>query len=538
MNGSKVILIGIDGATWDVIMPLIKKGKLPAFKKLINNGIHNELQSTVPPISPSAWTSIFTGTNPGKHNIFKFVKRKKNSYFIRPISSRDRTATPVWKFLTDKNKRCILLNIPFSYPPDKINGIMTSGLGTPSISSDFAYPKKFKDEVLKKFPGYDVDFNEDLILLGADKNPVDHILKITDEQVNLSKHLLKTESWELFSVVFRATDVIQHYFWNDNKQIEKIYARMDKILNWIIKSLDNDTTLIVCSDHGFAPVHTKVFMNNWLEKNKYLKMNHRKPKGLKKILPKAETFQRLLLMLGFKNFIWKLKRSGELEKILKRFVPSSRAQHLFDRDWGNTRAYFMEGSFGMININLKSREPEGIIGREEFDDTRDLIIKEALKLKDPENNEKVILQGFKGEELYNGPSKDIPDIILVKKTGYTLLGGYNYAGDIFEPEDVRIADHDKNGILIMYGSMIDKSKHLTEPSVYDISPTILYILNQQVPRVMDGIILNNAFTEEFKKQRGKLIGKPTDIMSSREKKGKESAVIDRSVKKLTRKGKI
>jgi predicted AlkP superfamily phosphohydrolase/phosphomutase len=538
MKRTKVILIGIDGATWNVITPLISSQKLPTFKKLVENGIHNELESTVPPISPSAWTSIFTGTNPGKHNIFKFVKRKKNSYFIRPISSKDRTATPIWKLLSDNNKRSILLNIPFSYPPDKIKGIMTSGLGTPSKSSNFAYPEKFKDEVLKKFPNYDVDFNEDMILLGADKNPVSHILKITDEQIKLTKHLLKTEHWDFFSVVFRATDVIQHYFWNEPDQILKIYTRMDKILKWILNNIDDDTILMICSDHGFAPVHTKVFMNNWLEYEKYLHMTHEKPKGLKKILPKAETFQRLLLMLGFKKLLWKLKHSTELENILKRFVPSSRAQHLFDRNWELTRAYFMEGSFGMININLKDREPEGIVDREDWDKTSELIIARASELKNPENNEKVIIQGFKGRELYGGSSKDIPDIILVKKTGYTLLGGYNYSGNIFEPENIRVADHDKNGILIMYGSKINKGKVLDRSKVYDISPTILYILNLPTPKNMDGNILNDAFSQDFQKNRIRLLDRSSEKKNKQYNKGLESTVISRSVEKLTRKGKI
>ena len=97
MVSNKVVMIGVDGATWKLIKPWIKVNKLPGLKKLVQEGTSSDLESTVPPISPSAWTSIFTGTDPGKHNIFGFVKRKNDSYFVTPISSYDRKTPPIWK---------------------------------------------------------------------------------------------------------------------------------------------------------------------------------------------------------------------------------------------------------------------------------------------------------------------------------------------------------------------------------------------------------------------------------------------------------
>ena len=266
MGSKKVVLIGVDGATWKFIEPWIKNNKLKGLKKMVLGGARADLESTVPPISPSAWTSIFTGTDPGKHNIFGFVKRKKDSYFVTPISSFDRKTTPVWKLISDHGKRCVLINIPFAYPPDEINGIMTTGLGTPSKSSEFCYPKSFRKILLKKFPEYDVDFNEDLIEFGLDKTPVQHIKTITNEQIRLAKKLFKSESWDLFSIVFRSTDVIQHYYWNDEKVILDCYQQLDAFIDWVSEKLDKDTYLIICSDHGFSNVHTSIYINNYQAK--------------------------------------------------------------------------------------------------------------------------------------------------------------------------------------------------------------------------------------------------------------------------------
>ncbi len=495
MMNNKVILIGVDGATWSFISLGIKRRKLPAFKELIEKGAHCELTSTIPPISPSAWTSIFTGTNPGKHNIFGFVKRKKDSYFVTPISSYDRKVEPIWRLISDKGKRCILLNIPFSYPPDKINGIMTTGLGTPSKSSEFTYPKTYRKELLKKFPQYDVDFNEDRILLGLDKDPAKHISDITDEQIKLAKHLFKKEAWDFFSLVFRSTDVIQHFYWKNENVVLDCYQQIDKFLNWILKNIAPNTLLLICSDHGFAPVHTNIYINNWLKDQGLLKISSPPQKRMKKVMPSAETLQELLLKLGCRNLVWKLKRSKHLEKVIGRLISSERGQHLFEIEWPKTSAYFLEGSEAMVNINLSDREPEGKIENGEWSQLCDKVIENALELKDPETGKKVINSGYRGDEIYKGKASK-PDIVFITNEGYRLIGGFNYSGEIFVPEKNRFGEHERHGIFIAYGKEIREGKKLEGATVYDIAPTILSYLKISIPSNIDGRLISEAFNED------------------------------------------
>lgn len=493
MRNKKVIVLGLDGATWDIILPFVKKGKLPAFKYLIENGICGHLESTIPPSSPSAWTSIFTGATPGKHGIFGFVKQKKNSYFITPISSKDRKVDPVWKILSDNGKKVILLNIPFTYPPDKVNGIMTTGLGTPSKKSDFTYPIDYKNELLNKFPNYDVDFNEDLILLTSDiESVLSNIELITDEQIRLGKYLLKKEKWDLFALVLRASDVIQHYCWDNKDAIFNFYQQADIFIKWLIDSMDDDTLLLICSDHGFSQVHTRVFINNWLEEVGLLKMNKKSNSLLSKYVPSAEFFQKVLVKFGLKNVIWKLKRSRLLEPMMH-IIPSSKLQHLSEIKWSETKAYFLDGLDGAINVNLKSREPEGIVTNEDYKKVKEQTIGEIMKLND--KNKNVLIEACDGKELYGNILSNTPDICLLRNNGYRLMGGYNYSGKICEKELERNGEHSKQGIFLAYGSGVKSGKAAEDAKVYDITPTILYILGLPMPKIMDGRVLKEIFKE-------------------------------------------
>ncbi len=488
-NTYKVILIGLDGATWDIVEKGIKTNKLTTFRVLIEEGVWGKLKSTIPPVSPSAWTSIFTGVNPGKHGIFGFVKEDKTSHFLVPISSKDRKCEPIWKILSENGKRVIAMNIPFSYPPDKVNGIMSSGLGTPSVNSDFTYPPSFKDRILRKFPDFDVDFDEELLADKPDKL-INKIKKVTKAEIELSKYLLENEDWDLFIFVFRALDVIQHFFWNKLEIILEFYQMFDNLLGYIIKTIINkneNIILFVCSDHGFNNLHTLVYLNNWLE-SLGLFTYKKNSKGIRNKVIKAEKIQKILLKLGFKRFTRILKRNKILRFLLK-IVPSESIGYIYRIDWSKTKAYFSEATYG-IHINTSNKKEYAYI--------REYIIREAHKLVDPLTNEMVFKRIYKKEDLYRGPcAKDSPDIVLLKKEGYRFVGGYNEDGNIFVRSLRETGDHnEENGILIVYGNGIKRGYIIEEANVYDILPTVLHILQLPIPAYVDGKVLKDIFKED------------------------------------------
>jgi predicted AlkP superfamily phosphohydrolase/phosphomutase len=453
---------------------------------MIEGGAWGTLLSTIPPVSPSAWTTIFTGVGPGKHGIFGFLKRRPGSYFVAPISSQDRMAAPIWTILSAEEKRVVLVNMPFAYPPDHVNGIMVTGLGTPSRTSEFVYPSNRKASLIQRFPHYDVDYNEDRILLSEDKGyALDGIKDVTQAQIELFTHLLKTEEWDLGCGVFRSLDVAQHYSWGNADCLLPYYQQLDGLLDWCLSSLmQAGDFLLICSDHGFARVHTQLYVNNWLESLGLLSISESRP--VRRIMPSAETLQSTLLAIGMKDLVWRLKRSAMLEAVLKRFVRSERFQHLLDIRWAETYAYFNDGSEGLIWLNLKGREPRGIVTPEQRRALQKTIVQAALKIRDPSTNQLAIRAAYLGDNLFGSKGQKVPDIALLPNDGYRLVGGYEHKGNTFVREETRTGNHALEGVLAAFGPLVRKGERVHDARVVDVAPTILRMLGYHPPRSMDG----------------------------------------------------
>ncbi len=484
---SKVILIGIDGATWNIIDPLIRKGYLPNLKRLKSLGLYGNLKSTYPPSSPPAWNSLFSGMNPGKHKIFDFVKRKKNSYFIEPIFSEDRKSPLVWDYLTKNGKKTVAISIPFAYPPGEINGLITTGLGTPSKNSDFTFPRELKKHILKKYPNFDVDFEEHIFDFPKDKNLIlEKVREVTESEFLLAKDLFKERNWDLFTAVFRSTDVIQHYFMDDKQIIEQYYSQVDKIVGWFMNNLKKDMTFLVCSDHGFKEVHTKFYLNNWLNKNQFMEIKKRSKQDYLNIID-ADKVERFFTRFGLKKLVWNLKKSYLLELFVKYFAKSSRLDYLQLINWERTKLYYLGTSNGLIYVNQRGREPAGLV---EFEDRKKLIEEFKKKLKSLSyKNKKVIDKIFSSDEIFTPRTKEenFPDIVVTLRSGFILSGGFSETGKMFEKDRERNGDHDPDGIICIYRKGVrDKKRSKKEYKIYDVVPTILNELGITIQEDFDG----------------------------------------------------
>jgi len=127
----KVLVIGLDGATFDLIKPFAAQGQLPHLKKLMDAGAWSELSSTIPPVTASAWTSFMTGKNPGAHGLFDFMQRRKGSYDLVPVSSGERDGKTLWEVAGDAGRKVIVMGVPVTYPPTPVNGLLVTGMLTP-----------------------------------------------------------------------------------------------------------------------------------------------------------------------------------------------------------------------------------------------------------------------------------------------------------------------------------------------------------------------------------------------------------------------
>ncbi len=408
---------------------------------------------------------------------------------LQPILAEDRKVPLVWEYLTNVGKKTVALAIPFSYPPDKLNGILTTGLGTPSKDSDFAYPQSIKDWILKKYPKFDVDFDENSFDLPEKKDVMlAKVWEVTETLFEVAKDLYNKEKYDAFLLVFRSVDVIQHYFFNDKAVIKKFYRQVDDYIGWFIDNLDKNATLLVVSDHGAQKAQTKFFINNWLNENGFLQIKKNKNK-MKIDIDKLYVFAG---EIGFKNILWKIKRMPIFEKVLNKvsfLIKSETLDYLYNVDWEMTQVYCLGTTNGLLFFNQIGREPNGIVSFEErytiYKEFRNAVKKVTYKGKP------VVKKVLFRDEFYGfRDSKDDlndPDIIVLLHEGFTFAQEISEDNKLFGPETIRSGEHALEGVFAVYPKKSNtKTNRLPIKHIYDIVPTILTLLKIPKSNIFDG----------------------------------------------------
>ena len=227
---TKVLVIGLDGATWDLIKPWANQGKLPTFKKLIDNGVHGNLKSTIPPWTVPAWNCMLTGKNPGKLGVFSYLtERESNSYTFHPyfLVNKPKKNTII-DILSENDKIVCSVNIPSTHFAYKINGCMVAGwLYHPSRS--ITYPEKLKLELDTVTSGYEIDVEKSRFIHGNgtqienSKEFLNDLYRITEKRFKVTEYLMNKYDWDFFFVVFTGIDRIQHELWENKQEIQKYY---------------------------------------------------------------------------------------------------------------------------------------------------------------------------------------------------------------------------------------------------------------------------------------------------------------------------
>lgn len=509
---TRVFIIGLDGATFDLILPWIREGKLPSLSYMMENGVYGELKSTIPILTPTAWSSFMTGKNPGKHGIIGFFTRDKDSYVVKVVNSTHRSAKEIWTILSEHGKKVGIVNVPLTYPPKNVNGFMITGMMTPPKSDNFTYPPSLKEEVEKIVGGGTLD----PLLTSLEREDVfiNELFGSTEKLAKISLLLMEKQELDFFMTVFNGTDYIQHRFWKHidpehpeyeaeksvkyRKMFLHFYQKIDEILGNFLKTADERTTVIVMSDHGAGLLHKHIHVNSWLIQMGLLKLKKRLTTRLKCFLYKIGVnpvkIVNALFSIHLGNIRIKTSRTDKkLQDISTRLFMS-----FSDVNWHKTKAYSI-GS-GIIYINLKGREPLGTVSPgQEYESLREQITTRLYELKDPETSEFVIEKVYKKEEIFNGPHIDmLPDLVFIPKHGYVTFEEHGFATNSVITRSKSVSGtHKLNGILIMKGNGIKKSATLKEASIMDVAPTILYLLGLPIPTDMDGRVLEEALTSSY-----------------------------------------
>jgi predicted AlkP superfamily phosphohydrolase/phosphomutase len=512
---NKLLVIGLDGASFNVLDPLIAKGYLPNLASLIAGGARANLETTFPPITAVAWSSFMTGKNPGKHGIFEFVMREQRSNRQLAVNATLRKGRAIWDILGDAGNRVIVHNFPCTYPPHPVNGLMIADFMTPRGRRDFAYPSTLLEELESKFGPYRLHLSQTY----ANGNVEGVLEELNDEleyKAKVTQYLMTEYEWDAFFQYFWGTDRIQHELWHvfdeqhprHNREeaakyrepVYQYFQRVDEIVGRLIELAGRGAMVWIASDHGFGPAHKYCSFNNWLLQEGFLQLKKDALTRLKKLMFSAgltpENAFKVMkrLPLGRLRPARGVGNTAAASKVLSTFFLSFN-----DVDWTRTQA-FSKGNYGQIYVNLKGREPNGSVDESDYDRVCEEIVARLKAMKDPQTGEQWIGRIHRREEIYKGGQvTDAPDIsFLPQDMRHLPLGSADFTSNKFMVEAFGISGcHRMEGVMIANGAAIKQRFDAVQTSIYDVTPTILYLSGYEVPEDMDGQVLSQIISEDF-----------------------------------------
>ena len=510
---TRVFVIGLDGATYDLMQPWIDAGRMPTLARLQAGGTWGPLRTIAPPITAPAWTSFKTGMNPGRHGVFEFMYRNEDTYTLTPVNTHRCGARAIWDLVSEADRRVVVVNVPMTYPPHTVNGAMITGLFTPRLANlwdvDFTYPRELRERLRRRYGDYMVHPTEVYARGQMDRMLAELHFEL-EQRTEVLLDLLKEQTPDFGMIVYNGTDKIQHALWHcldprhpfynadEAKRygpaVRTYFEAVDRTLSRLLEALDEDVYVMLMSDHGAGPIYRFIYLNNWLLKERYLHLRSDLGTGIRRAV-----FQLGVTPINVYDGLVKLGAARlrtrmdfqPREQLLAKFFLS-----LNNVAWERTRAYSL-GNVGQIYLNVRGREPEGIVGRgAEYEAVRDDIIAQLRELRDPQSGEAIMTEIYRREELYDGPYLDeAPDIVILPRDlEYQAAGtsAFMHNGVLGLPRG-NSGGHRMEGIWLLKGPGIQSGLRVEGARIVDLAPTLLHLLGLSVPRDMDGLVLQEVF---------------------------------------------
>ncbi len=510
-QNSRAIVLGLDGATFDVLLPRIERGQMPNLAALLGEGMWGGLQSTTPPFSAQAWVSLATGKNQARHGVVDFWERspsldpgERRSF----ATSRLIHGETMWQTAGRLGLRVGVVNVPVTYPPVAVNGYLVTGLLTPQGRDDFAYPPALREEILARIHDYNPDPFDPL---GARTQQAREIGSWMEKHETVGRFLMDREPADLFFSVIQALDFLQHLFWNDvvgvpgrdrlASLISSCFQRVDEIIGHRLQMLDGRTFLFLVSDHGFGPASKWFHVNRFLLARGLLTLGESDggvvSVSLARLGLTPQTFRALIRrldLLGLRRHVGRLTRVTLGRQLESKLLPPI--------DWSRTKAVSGSPATEGVFVNVRAGENQGIVEPgEEYEALREQLIAELLALRDPETGQSVVTAVHRREDIYEGPFLEfLPDLVFDLGDGPYLASDALVASNILEdlPADHLQGRHRSSGVFAAVGPGIRECGRIEGARIIDVAPTVLYSLGLPIPGDMDGRPLLEIFHEEHR----------------------------------------
>ena len=515
---NRTVLIGLDGATFSILDPLIKKGIMPFLKEFMASGVRAELLSVIPPLTPPAWTSLVTGRSPGHHGVFDFFQKEEGSRHIRLTTSQDMRCENIWSIVSRHGAKATTLNFPLMTPPPAINGNVLGGWMTWRQMRLGCYPDDLYDR-LKALPGFNarelgMDMaHEEKAIEGCPREEYADWVKLhirrEQQWFNILKYLMREDPCELTAILFDGIDKIQHLCWrflspdylNEKlspweEQVRNLcleyFSKLDRLLAEIAELAGPDATIIMASDHGFGAQTETFFVNTWLEQNGYLTWANDGP-------PRESESA----VLGI----------GQL------------ARHVYMLDWEKTLAYAVTPSSNGVHIVVAGNDHEKGVSKADYEQFRNKLIDSLYSVISPATGKPVATRIWTKEEAFDGPYMDLaPDLTLALRDGglVSILASDLPVKLRSEPRGT----HRPEGVVLARGPGVRQGVTLPQLSILDVAPILLYALGIPIPQDMEGRMPEEVFEASMLKLRPVRIGGRTESVALAGRGTTERIVFD------------
>jgi len=511
---TRLAIVGIDGATFDILRPLIEQGECPHIARILQEGVAGDLESEKPPITPPAWTSMMTGVNPGRHGVYHFIRRLPDSYGYALNDSRKYAGKDVMTVLGQRGWSIGTFSVPMVFPPFPVNkGYQVAGIPCPTRGESLGWPAGLMGE-LAEWQGRpyqaDVDYGP---FDGDNEKPQDdleqyerlreELFRIERERLELARRLLIEKPTDFFLTVVSVTDRCQHYFWKFQDKSHpgwsekgaELYGEVirdsdrlaDEVVGMGREQIGDDVPIALVSDHGFGPQYSDFHLNKWLEQEGYL---------VRKPVPRwsigVATLGSAMHML---RIPWAEKALGPLAKLPLMRPKRKTVADMRDIVWSKTRAYT---SLHGIAINLKGREPMGVVEESSFHSLLKEIEGRLAKVKMPDGTPAFDYGAIK-DDIYSGPMVvEAPDYQF-QMAGLSCLNKDDLnSPDLFTMrKNAAISgQHRFNGIFAYSGHGTVPGKTLQGMHIQDTVPTLLHAVGESVPAWMEGKVQQDLLQEQ------------------------------------------
>ena len=495
----RLLIIGLDGATFEVLDPMMEAGLMPNLKEFIDSGVAGVLNSTKPPVTPAAWTTFMTGKGPGQHRILDFEKFNTKTHTLSFNSTYEIREKTLWELLSEKGLRVGSINVPMTYPPCPVNGFMISGFETPSIDAEFTWPPDLKHDILRAVPNYNYRTNWRRRAFGGQAllaENLEYICQSFDQGWQLTRYCGNRFGWDVLMALFKLVDNLQHKAWKyldprykgkyprQAEMAAACFTRLDDVLAKLFNyAADHNATVLIMSDHGHGSLDGKAQPNLLLKKWGYLAL--------------GDPWRQAVTRAG--HWLHRLTKGKAT-----RFQQGNRGiERELAVDWSRTKACVMHaGIYGFLYINLKGRGPYGVVEPAAYEDFRDELTERFRNATTRDKRGRIIQifpEVYRTEQLYGcsrAENPDLPDLLLEPRPGLAVVRKIRGYRPVRWCSEARLeGTHRVEGILALGGPNVRHGERL-EANIVDITPTALAALGLRVPVDMEGRVLCEAFTSE------------------------------------------